>query len=99
MIILKILAKIVALPIELLLLIVYLVGSFCTGIVSVIFGILSTLFWGTAIVGYVFGALTGHEAIDMIVVAFVVFVIPQICHLMLDVLGSFREITRNFIRS
>lgn len=99
MIILKIMAKILVLPMMVLVLIAQWIGIFFTGIASTILGILSTLFWGFALVGLLFGAITGHEAIEMMTMAFVVFIIPQICGWLLEVLGTFRLALSDFIRS
>lgn len=99
MIILKLIAKIVVLPVMVLVLIAQWIGLFFTGIASVVLGILSTLFWGFALVGLMFGAITGHEAVEMMTIAFVVFIIPQICGWMINVLGTFRLVLGDFIRS
>lgn len=61
--------------------------------------ILSVLFWGFALIGLLFSAITGREAIEMMAVAFVVFIIPQICAWMVNVLGTFREVLGDFLRS
>ena len=90
MIILKWILKIATLPIMALLLIVYWIGVFCSGIVSAILGILSTIFWGCVIVGFLFGAFAGRETIEMLIVSFVVFIIPQICCWLINVLETFR---------
>lgn len=99
MIILKILAKVIVLPIMLLVLIAQLIGVFFAGIVATVLGILSVLFWGFALIGFLFSAITGREAIEMMAVAFVVFIIPQICAWMINVLGTFREVLGDFLRS
>ena len=99
MILIKVLLKLLVLPVLLLVLIAQWIGLFFTGIASVVLGILSTLFWGFALVGLLFGAITGHEAIEMMAVAFVVFIIPHICGWMINVLGTFRLVLGDFIRS
>lgn len=99
MIILKILAKVIVLPIMILVLIAQWIGVFFTGIVATVLGILSVLFWGFALVGLLFSAITGYEAIEMMFVAFVVFIIPQICAWMVNVLGAFREVLGDLLRS
>lgn len=73
-------AKIVILPVMSLVLIAQWIGLFFTGIVSIVLEILSNLFWGFAIVGFLFGALTGHETIEMLVVLFAVLIIQQISY-------------------
>lgn len=99
MIIVKWILKIATLPIMALLLIAYWIGVFCSGIVSAILGILSTIFWGFAIVGFLFRALTGRETLEMIIVSFIIFIIPQICHWMVGVIGACRWALSEFVRS
>ena len=99
MIVLKITAKILVIPVMIIVLIAQGIGTFFTGIASVVLGILSTIFWGCSIVGFVFGALTGHEALEMMAVAFAVFIIPQICGCLIGVLGAFQDALIGFIRS
>ena len=99
MIILKVVGKILVIPVMIIILVAQGIGTFFTGIASVVLGILSTIFWGCAIVGFVFGALTWHEPLEMMAVAFVVFIIPQICGCLLGVLGAFQDTLIGFIRS
>lgn len=99
MILIKVLLKLLVLPVLLLVLIAQWIGGFFTGIAAVVLGILSVLFWGFALVGLLFGAITGHEAVEMMIAAFIVFIIPQICGWMINVLGTFRLVLSDFIRS
>lgn len=99
MFVIKLMLKVVCIPVLIILIIIQWMAIFATEIASIILKILSTLFWGFAIVGLLFGAINGHEAVGMIVAAFVVFVIPQICCWLTNVLGTFRLVFDEFIRS
>lgn len=99
MIIIKLIAKIILLPILMLTILGQWIGAFFTGIASVILGILSTLCWVIAILSYLMGISTGHEALQMMVMAFIAFIIPQICTLCIEGIVSLRCVLENFMRS
>jgi hypothetical protein len=61
MIVIKAILKILALPVILALILMQWIGTFCTGIVEVILGILSFLFWGLAILGYLMGICSDRK--------------------------------------
>ncbi len=99
MIVLKMILKAALLPVLLLTVIGQWLGTFFTGIASVILGLLSTLCWVVAILSYLMGISTGHEALQMIAVAFIAFIVPEICSLLVEGIVSIRCLLRNFIRS
>lgn len=99
MIIIKLIAKIVLLPVLMLTILGQWIGAFFTGIASVILGILSTLCWVIAILSYLMGISTGHEALQMIIIAFIAFIIPQICSLCVEGIVGLRCVLGNFMRS
>ena len=74
----KIILKILVLPMFIFVIIAQMIGAFFHGIASIILGILSTIFWGLALAGYVFGVFTGHETAQMMLVAFILFIIRYI---------------------
>ena len=59
MMIVKLIMKVVLLPILLLTIIGQWIGAFFTGIASVILGLLSTLAWVVAILSYLMGISSG----------------------------------------
>jgi hypothetical protein len=99
MIIVKLLLKALVLPVLLLTIICQWIGAFFTGIASIIMGLLSTLCWVVAILSYLMGISSGHEALQMMVIAFVAFIIPEICSLLIEEIVSFRCVLGEFIRS
>lgn len=74
----KFILRILVLPMFIFVVSAQIIGAFFQGIASIILGILSTIFWGLAIAGYVFGTLTGHETAQMMLVAFILFIIHYV---------------------
>lgn len=99
MIIIKLFVKIVLLPALMLTILGQWIGAFFTGIASVILGILSTLCWVIAILSYLMGISTGHEALQMMVMAFIAFIIPQICTLCIEGIVGLRVRLGKIMRS
>ena len=99
MIVIKAILKILALSVILALLLMQWIGTFCTGIVEVILGILSFLFWAVAILGYLMGICSGQEAWQMVLIAFVAFLIPHICAWFIEWIIDLRLILAEFLGS
>lgn len=99
MMIIRLIGKILALPVILALILMQWIGTFCTGIVEVILGILSFLFWALAILGYLMGICSGQEAWQMILIAFVAFIIPHICAWFIEWIVDLRLILADFLSS
>lgn len=99
MMIVKLIMKVVLLPVLMLTIIGQWIGAFFTGIASVILGLLSTLAWVVAILSYLMGISSGREALQMMVIAFVAFILPQICSWLIEGIVSLRCSIGNFMRS
>lgn len=99
MMIVKLIMKAVLLPVLLLTIIGQWIGAFFTGIASVILGLLSTLAWVVAILSYLMGISSGREALQMMTIAFVAFILPQICAWLIEGIVGLRCILGNFMRS
>lgn len=99
MIIVKFIIKIALLPVLLLTIIGQWIGAFFTGIASVILGLLSTLAWVVAILSYLMGISSGREALQMMVIAFVAFILPQVCSQLTEGIVGLRCSIGNFMRS
>ena len=78
MVIVKLIIRILLLPVRISLTIVQLVVMFITWLSATVFNILSGIICITAILGYGFGQETDTEAIRMLVVGFVLYVLPII---------------------
>ena len=78
MVVVRIIVKIVLLPVRICLAMIQLVVMFFTWLSATVFHILSGIICITAILGYIFGQETGTETIRMLVVGFVLYVLPII---------------------
>lgn len=99
MIIIKLIVKIALLPVLLLTIIGQWIGEFFTGIASVILGLLSTPAWVIAILSYLMGISSGREALQMMVIAFVAFIVPQICAWLIEGIVGVRCAIGKIMRS
>ena len=99
MMIVKLIMKVVLLPVLLLTIIGQWIGAFFTGIASVILGLLSTLAWVVAILSYLMGISSGREALQMMTIAFVAFILPHICSRLTEGIVGLRCSIGNFMRS
>lgn len=78
MIVLKIIAKILLLPVVVVLTVVQWIGIFLNSISGAILGILAFIFALTGIASLMFGLASGPEALKMLIIGFVVFMVPII---------------------
>lgn len=78
MILLKIIAKILLIPVVIVLTLVQWAGIFLNSISGVILGILAFIFALTGIASLAFGLASGLEAFKMIAAGFVIFMVPVI---------------------
>lgn len=97
--VLRFLLKMMLLPVFLLVLLCQWIGTFCTGIVSLILNLLSGLFWIVAILGYLMGVCTGAESLQMLVTAFVIFLVPHLCSWLTGIIAVARCMVGEFILS
>ena len=76
MVVVKIIIRILLLPVRMCLTIIQLVVMFFTWLSATVFHILSGIICITAILGYGFGQETGTEAIRMLAIGFILYVLP-----------------------
>lgn len=76
MVVIRIIIRILLLPVRMCLTIIQLVVMFITWLSATVFHILSGIICITAILGYGFGQETGTEAIRMLVIGFILYVLP-----------------------
>ena len=99
MIVLKIIAKILLLPVIVALTVIQWIGIFLNSISGVILGILAFIFVLTGIASLVFGLASGPEAFKMIVAGFVIFMVPVIGEWFVGMITAANAGLRDFIRS
>lgn len=76
MVIIKILMKILLMPVRMCLTVIQLVMMFITWLSATVLHILSGIICITAVLGYGFGQETGTEAVRMLAVGFILYVLP-----------------------
>lgn len=76
MVVVRIIVKIVLLPVRICLTMIQLVVMFFTWLSATVFHILSGIICITAVLGYGFGQETGTEAVRMLVAGFILSILP-----------------------
>lgn len=99
MIVLKLLAKLILIPVVICLTVVKWAGIFLNSISGVILGILAFIFALTGIASLLFGLASGPEALKMIIAGFVVFMIPVAGEAIVTAISAASAGLRDFIRS
>ena len=99
MLILKVIAKIVLLPVLLAAILIQWIGIFLNSISGVFTGILSFIIVLTGIASLLFGLASGPETLKMLIAAFAVFLIPHIGNWLIERIILLRCMIGNFIRS
>lgn len=97
--VLRILLKIPALLMLPLFSLLQWIGIFLTGLAGGIFGLLSLLFALVAGASFLFGIATGPEALKMLAVGFVLFILPHIAERIVIGITALRCNLADFIRS
>lgn len=99
MLILKVIAKIVLLPVLIAVILFQWIGIFLTGMVGGILNILAFLFALVAGASYLTGLTSGPEALKMLAVGFVFFILPVIAERLIIGITAIRCNLGEFIRS
>ena len=99
MTILKIIAKILLFPVVAVLTLIQWAGIFLNSISRVILGILAFIFALTGIASLAFGLASGPEAIKMIAVGFVIFMMPVAGEWILTMIEALHTALCDYIRS
>lgn len=97
--VLKIIGKVMAFPVMLIVTVIQWVFTFLVGLSSVIFNLLAGLFLLIAVLSIVFGISTWTEALRPALAAFIVFMIPVIGQGITAVIVVIREGLSDFIWS
>ena len=95
----KLLLKMLALPIMLAVTLIQWVGIFLTQFSTVIFNPLAGLLFLIAIAGWMFGIGTGTETLQMLTAGFIVFITPRISEWLIIRIAAINYRLRDFIKS
>ena len=99
MFLLKLIGKIILIPIMLALTLIQWIGIFLNSLSGVVLGILAFIFALTGIASLAFGLASGPEALKMIAAGFVIFMIPLIGEWFVGMIIAANAGLRDFIRS
>ena len=95
----KLLHKLLAVPIIVAVTLIQWAGIFLTQFSSVIFNLLAGLMFLLSVVGWLMGICTGAETMRMLAVGFVVFIIPHIAEWLIVRIAVINCNLRNFLKS
>ena len=99
MALIKMFFKLLALPLMLAVTIIQWVGIFFTSFSAIIFSLLAGLIFLIAVAGLMLGIGTGAEAVQMMMVAFVIFIIPHFAEWLITGIAAVNYRLREFIKS
>ena len=99
MVLIKIFFKLLVLPIIAAVTLIQWVGIFLTQFSTVIFNLIAGLMFLIAVAGFLFGISTGAETLQIMTVAFVVFIIPHIAEWLIIRIAAINYGLRDFIKS
>lgn len=95
---LRIIAKILLIPVVVALTLIQWIGIFLNSISGVLLGILAFIFALTGIASLAFGLASGPEAFKMIAAGFVIFMVPVIGEWFVTLIAAANNRLRSFIR-
>ena len=95
----KLIIKLLVLPLIVAVTLIQWVGIFFTQFSTAIFNLLAGLVFLITVIGFVFGVTAGAEAVKMLAVAFVVFIIPHIAEWLIVRVAALNYGLRDFIKS
>lgn len=99
MALIKIFFKLLILPLIAAVTLIQWVGIFLTQLSTAIFNLVAGLMFLIAVAGWMFGIGTGAETLQMMTVAFVVFIIPHIAEWLIIRIAAINYGLRDFIKS
>ena len=95
----KLIIKLLVLPLIVAVTLIQWVGIFFTQFSTVIFNLLAGLMFLLSVVGWLMGICTGAETMRMLAVGFVVFIIPHIAEWLIVRIAVINCNLRDFLKS
>ena len=99
MALIKIFFKLLVLPLIAAVTLIQWVGIFLTQFSTIVFNLLAGLIFLIVVAGLMLGISTGTEAIQMMMVAFVIFIIPHFAEWLIARISDVNYRLREFIKS
>lgn len=97
--VLKIIGKVLAFPVMLVVTVIQWLFTFLVGFSSIVFNLLASLFLLVEALSLIFGVMTWPDALKAVLAGFIVFMIPVIGQGITAIIGVFREGLSDFIWS
>ncbi len=99
MVLLRLILKMLVLPLIAAVTLIQWAGIFLTQFSSVIFNLLAGLMFVLSVIGWLMGISTGAETMRMLAVGFVIFIIPHIAEWLIVRITVFNCNLRDFLKS
>ena len=99
MVLLRLILKMLVLPLIAAVTLLQWAGIFLTQFSSVIFNLLAGLMFVLSVIGWLMGISTGAETMRMLAVGFVIFIIPHIAEWLIVRITVFNCNLRDFLKS
>ena len=99
MFLLKVIGKIILIPVIAIVILIEWVGIFLNSLSCVVTGILSFLFVLTGTASLLFGLASGPEFLRMMAIAFVIFLIPYVGNWFIERIAALRYFLGDYLRS
>ena len=99
MVLLRLILKMLVLPLIAVVTLIQWAGIFLTQFSSVIFNLLAGLMFLLSVVGWLMGICTGAETMRMLAVGFAVFIIPHIAEWLIVRIAVINCNLRDFLKS
>ena len=98
MAVVRFMLKVVLLPVLLIVTLAEWIGIFLTGFASVLFYLFAGLCFILAVFCWLAGISTGPEALRMLVIGFVAFILPHLAAWMIGGIGALKDLLNGFFR-
>ena len=98
MAVVRFMLKVVLLPVLLIVTLAEWIGIFLTSFASVLFYLFSGLCFVLAVFSYLAGISTGFEALRMLAIGFIAFILPHLAAWVIGRIGALKDRLNGFFR-
>ena len=98
MAVVRFMLKVVLLPVLLIMTLAEWIGIFLTSFTSVLFYLFAGLCYVLAVFSYLAGISTGPEALQMLVIGFIAFILPHLAAWVIGGIGALKDRLNGFFR-
>ena len=98
MAVMRFMLKVVLLPVLLIVMLAEWIGIFLTSFASILFYLFAGLCFVLAVFSYLAGISTGPEALQMLVIGFIAFILPYLAAWVIGGIGALKDRLNGFFR-